>query len=204
MIVQHQADINEKAWREYRSRLLLFIRSQVKDHDVAEDILQDVLLKIWTERESLRNEERLLPWMYRIARNGVVDYYRAKKLPTVSLEEIEGKVENPLTTPEEEDKLLTPTNYAERELATCVQPMIETLPQHYQRALTLADISGLSQTDLANREGISISGAKSRVQRGRQMLKEMIVECCRLEFDLRGKIVDYAPRQVCNDNCAER
>ncbi|MGE3801711.1 MAG: RNA polymerase sigma factor SigZ [Candidatus Kapaibacterium sp.] len=203
MIVQHQTQMNEKAWREYRSRLLLFIRSRVKDHDVAEDILQDVLLKIWMERESLRNEEQLLPWMYRIARNGVVDYYRAKKLPTVSLEEIESEVENGFATPAEGSELLTRIDSAERELATCVQPMIETLPQHYQRALTLADISGLSQTDLADREGISISGAKSRVQRGRTMLKEMIVECCRLEFDLRGKIVDYTSRQVCDNNCTE-
>lgn len=187
--------IDEKAWREYRSRLLQFIRGRMRDREQAEDVLQEVLVKIWSQLKSLKNEESLLPWMYRIARNGVIDHYRTGIGTTDSLEGLDERHE-PILQPED----ATESQQAERELAECLRPMIRALPPHYGRALLLTDISGMSQVDLAEKEGISISGAKSRVQRGRGILKEMIEECCRLEFDARGRIADYAARG-CGTNC---
>ena len=73
--------------------------------------------------------------------------------------------------------------------------MIERMPDHYRQALMLSDIQGLRQRDLARREGLSLSGAKSRVQRGREMLKGMLLNCCRFEFDKNGNPIDYEPRK---------
>ena len=198
MNIQGINQINEKAWREYRSRLLQFIRSRVNDPDAAEDILQEVLLKIWTRRSTLKQQEQLLPWMYRIARNGVIDYYRDRKRIPISPSDF---ADDPSGDSSEEEETFREHDSAERELAECIHPMVDTLPDHYRRALALVDISGLSQIELAEEEGISVSGAKSRVQRGRAMLKEMIVECCRLEFDVRGRIVDYSARTCAGSNC---
>jgi RNA polymerase sigma-70 factor, ECF subfamily len=79
--------------------------------------------------------------------------------------------------------------------------MIYSLPEPYREALVLTEFDGLSQQQLAERLGISLSGAKSRVQRGRQQLKEMLHECCTFEFDRRGKVIDCTPRT--KTKCAE-
>ena len=73
--------------------------------------------------------------------------------------------------------------------------MIERLPDHYGKALMLSEIQGLKQRDIARREGLTLSGAKSRVQRGRKMLKGMLLDCCRFEFDKHGNLIDYERRQ---------
>ena len=180
--------ITDEVWRDYRSRLLGFIRARVHNKEVAEDILHDVLLKAWSQLKSLKDADNLNGWMYRIARNSIVDHYRSTKHPTLSID-----------APDTIDIPSTDTaNNSERELAECLRPMIEQLPDHYRRAIVLTDLTGISQTEVAKREGISISGAKSRVQRGRKMLKAMVVECCRLEFDVRGNVVEYEPKLHAN------
>jgi RNA polymerase sigma-70 factor (ECF subfamily) len=73
--------------------------------------------------------------------------------------------------------------------------MITELPEPYREAVQLTELEGLTQQELATRLGISLSGAKSRVQRGRAMLKDMLLECCRFEFDRRGGIVGCEPRK---------
>jgi RNA polymerase sigma-70 factor, ECF subfamily len=72
--------------------------------------------------------------------------------------------------------------------------MIYSLPERYREALVLTEFDGLTQQELADRLNISLSGAKSRVQRGRAQLKQMLNECCTFEFDRRGKAIDCTPR----------
>ena len=75
-------------------------------------------------------------------------------------------------------------------------PMIGELPPAYREAVTLADLEGVDQADAAARAGVSISGMKSRIQRGRKQLKAVFEECCRVELDRRGTIVAYDPPQA--------
>ena len=76
--------------------------------------------------------------------------------------------------------------------------MVERLPPHYREAVALVDLSGLPQTEAAAQVGLSVSGLKSRVQRGRRSLKEILVACCPVETDSGGRIVDYdRPGPVC-------
>ena len=77
------------------------------------------------------------------------------------------------------------------ELALCLSRMIELLPEPYRAALRSADIEGLTHQELAERAGISLTAAKSRVRRGRQQLREMIFDCCNVERDARGRVMDY-------------
>ena len=72
--------------------------------------------------------------------------------------------------------------------------MIAALPDPYREALILSEYQGLSQKDVADRLGISLSGAKSRVQRARRQLREMFLACCHFEMDRRGRILDYYAR----------
>ena len=155
-------------WEEYRSRLFEFVKSRVGDPDTAEDIIQDVFEKILTRIDSLKYGVKLQSWIYQIARNAIVDYYRSKK-PTSELPE--------LPQPAEES---TPGDLIE--LSECLMPMIERLSEPYKKAVLLSEIEGKTHKEIAALYGISLSGSKSRVQRGRDKLKEMLSECCRLEI----------------------
>jgi RNA polymerase sigma-70 factor, ECF subfamily len=80
------------------------------------------------------------------------------------------------------------------ELAACMAPMLQRLPQVYREAITLTDLRGLNQADAARHSGVSLSGMKSRVQRGRRQLRAVLEDCCRIQLDRRGGIVAYDRR----------
>jgi RNA polymerase sigma-70 factor (ECF subfamily) len=173
-------------WRDYHDKLLGFIRSRVKSTDVAEDILQDVFIKIQKSLPTLQNTERMESWIYQIVRNAVIDHYRAR----MAFEE----VPQSLAAPEQDEEV-----QARYEISTCLMPMLETLPPPYRDALRLSEIDGLKQKQVAEALGLSLSGAKSRVQRGRAMVKDLLIGCCRFERDHRGAIVGYEP---INSDCS--
>jgi RNA polymerase sigma-70 factor (ECF subfamily) len=123
-------------------------------------------------------------WIYRIARNLIIDSYRARR-PTVEL---------PADLPGESD---VPEIDAESALAGSLKETIDQLPARYREALLLTEYGGLSQVELAKRLGISVSGAKSRVQRARERLRDLILQCCHVELDRRGRVIDYYARCCC-------
>ncbi len=75
----------------------------------------------------------------------------------------------------------------------CILPLVQQLPPPYRQALLLTEVEGMTQKDLAARLGLSFSGARSRVQRARDKLRELLLDCCHFEFDRRGTIIDYYP-----------
>ena len=177
----------ETIWHEFATKLGQFIRSRVHDPATAEDILQDVFVKIQGRLDTLEDPAKLQSWLYLIARNAIIDHYRTRKETT----------EVPETLPAE-----PPDDDVEMdELKAAFRRMIYSLPEPYRDALVLTEFEGLTQKELAERLGISLSGAKSRVQRGRQQLKQMLHECCTFEFDRRGKVIECQPRS--KDKCSE-
>jgi len=169
--------VTEAAWHAYRDALYRFVVKRVRDHTAAEDIVHDVLVKAYTRQETLRNPEKMKPWLYQITRNAIIDYYRVQK-PSEALPDH--------MTREEQG-----ARHAERELARCLIPLLEELPAAYGRPLRLADLEGVAQQDVAATLGLSLSGAKSRLQRGRKMLHDTLLRCCRVELDRRGGIATY-------------
>jgi RNA polymerase sigma-70 factor (ECF subfamily) len=175
----------ETIYNDFYARLYRFIAGRVPDGDTAEDILQDVYLKIHTHIGGLRETDRLESWIYQIARNAIIDYYRRAR----PQDELPESLPSPL---DEEPEAVS-------ELASSVRGMLDCLPDTYRQALELTELQGLSQVELATKLNISVSGAKSRVQRGRQKLKEVFLDCCHFEFDRLGKVMDYRPKY---DQCA--
>lgn len=173
-----------RAWQAYRAELVRFATKRVGDAAVADDIVHDVLLKALTQLGGLEEPGKLRAWLYRIARNAIVDYYRTRRpsepLPEDQVEDDAGQLEQ-----------------AEQELARCLAPLLIELPAPYREALTLAEVEGVPQREIARRQGLSLSGAKSRVQRARRMLREALLSCCHVERDRRGGIVDYRPPGSC-------
>jgi RNA polymerase sigma-70 factor (ECF subfamily) len=173
---------SEKVWQEYHARLRVFIKSKISDDSAADDVLQNVFLKMHSGLASLKDETKLQSWLYQIARNTIIDYHRSQK-PTVDIPEW-------LPQPEAD-----PDEKVTQELSECLERMIQLLPENYRETVILSELKGFSQKEVANVQGTSLSGAKSRVQRGRALLKNMLAECCRLEFDHGGRLCGYERRK---------
>jgi|SRR4030095_1230916 len=170
----------EHTYLNLRSGLKSFIYSRVNDKHLAEDILHDVFLKAHSNIDKLRDSAKLESWIYRIARNAIIDHYRSKK-PAEELERIDIK-----DTKEELSAI--------KKLEPSVRKFIKNLPLKYREALILTEYKGLSQAELAKRLNLSLPAAKSRVQRAKKLLKEMFLECCHFEFDKFGTVIDYHPK----------
>ena len=176
------------AWQAHRDALYRFVLQRVSDEAAAEDIVQEVLVKAYTRQGTLKEPSKLRSWLYQITRNAIIDYFRSQR-PSVALPD---ELIHEATRDED--------NRARRELARCLVPLLDELPEPYRQALRLAEFEGATQREVASRLGLSLSGAKSRVQRARKMLREVLLMCCRVELDRRGSVVDYVAREGC-DGC---
>jgi RNA polymerase sigma-70 factor (ECF subfamily) len=176
----------ERVWEDFHIPLKQFIKKRVPDEQSAEDILQDVFLKVHTHIDTLRDHDKLQSWIYQIARNAITDYYRLHK-QTLGISDLPELPVLPEDTLDDVVKELTP----------CIKGMIDRLPPDYRQALILTEYEGLTQKEFAERLGLSFSGAKSRVQRAREKLKQMLLDCCHFQFDRSGRIIDYQPKCAC-------
>lgn len=183
----------EQLWHVLHDRLLRTIRRHVADAAGAEDILQEVFLKIHLRIGTLRDEERVERWVYQIVRNAITDYRRRQR-PS-------GPLPEDLIAAEEADA--DDADSPARQLIPFIRETVVGLPEPYREALLLTEYEGLTQQQLAARVGISLSGAKSRVQRGREKLKQLLLDCCHVELDRRGGIIDYQGHCACcaNGDC---
>jgi RNA polymerase sigma-70 factor (ECF subfamily) len=177
--VSHPVDLG-KLYEDFSKPLKAFIAKRVSDSALAEDLLHDVFLKIHNQAGSLKNEEKLATWIFRIAQNSIFDSYRRRKQ----------------TVPPQEVVILEERASEDipEKLAPTLKALTAQLPSKYREALQLSDLEGIKQTDLAAKLGISVSAVKSRVQRARKMLKELLLECCHFEFDRYGTVFDYHPK----------
>ncbi|BDS09459.1 RNA polymerase sigma factor SigZ [Aureispira anguillae] len=166
----------EKIWRAFQQQLLGFIKKQVNNPVDAEDILQEIFIKIHLHAANLTHKDKLSSWVYRITRNTIVDFYRKQK-KTNTVELLELSLAN-----EEEEKQLVCTK--------CLLPMVYELPPKYKDAFIQTEIEGLSQKQYAEQNGLSYSGAKSRVQRAKNKLQALFVSCCGIVTDPYGNVIE--------------
>jgi RNA polymerase sigma-70 factor, ECF subfamily len=181
-----------EAWPNVTSRLRAYIGGRV-DASFVDDILGDILLRVAEHRDQFDSADNPLAWLYRVAANIIADHYRRRAIEQQALKEI-GAAAIEADNDSETDSYT--------ELAQCLTPMIRQLPEDYREALLLTDIEGVTQTAAATRLGLSVSGMKSRVQRGRDKLRQALQRCCEIEVNRQGGIVDYMQRG-CVDPCGK-
>lgn len=174
----------QEIWTDLREELKQFIFSKVRDIDRSEDILQEVFLKMFLNIHTLSDSSKLTSWVYQITRNAVADYYRKTNLEV----QIDG------------------FDFAEQEtneplylsLSNCINQKINKLPKKYKQAILLTYFDDYSQIALAEKLDLSYSGAKTRVQRGREKLKGLIIDCQNVETDNKGNLISYQNIQKIN------
>ena len=172
-----------QTWEELRTSLQRYVSTKVKA-DVAEDLVHDVLLRVLQNEQKFLAADHPIAWVYTVAKNRIADYYRSTSKSSsadINVEEFSVDLGEEL----------------ENEFANCLRPLTERLDEKYRQALLLTDFEERKQADAAKLIGISESGMKSRVQRARSKLKNELLECCAIEVDRFGKVIEYQQKSSC-------
>jgi RNA polymerase sigma-70 factor (ECF subfamily) len=171
---------------QFHNSLHNYIKVRVNDRDDAADILQEVFIKIASKLDSLTDGEKLKGWIFTITRNTIIDYYRKKSnvKRSVLTDQLIDEV------PQKEE--FEPTHG----LDSCLGDFIQRLPLEYREIIIDSEINGIKQKDLAEKYNLAYPSIRSRVQRGRSRLKEMLLDCCRIELDSRGNVMSATPKKT--------
>ena len=170
-----------------------YIAARVNNRDDVTDILQEIFIKIASKFDSLADSEKLNSWIFTIARNTIIDYYRKRKtnlsadITEKMLEEAEGEAD--VDTTKGMDK--------------CLKNFIQKLPETYREMIIDSELKGIKQKDLIEKYNMAYPSVRSRVQRGRSKLKEMLLDCCKIESDSRGNILTATRKKSCDDVCGD-
>jgi RNA polymerase sigma-70 factor, ECF subfamily len=170
------------AVRNLQAQLRPFIARRVPEPADVDDILQNVLLRMHRSVSSLRDDQRFGAWLYQVTRNAIADHRRAALRHGAA----SGNTSAVEPTPELDEG---DEHHAEQQLAANIAPFIAMLPSPYREALTLTELQGMTQKDAADMLGVSLSGMKSRVQRGRVRLRALFEACCQIDLDARGHVI---------------
>lgn len=204
-------------WEYHQKKLKTFVWANVKTKSDTEDILQETYLQGFLHFATLKEKEKFTAWIYTITRNYIYRYYRDKKkfLP-VSETVFEKESEYTDILPENKNlqnlaaqcglKLSEYEFLLQNDIPTIYHTIISIFGSFskisidYIEAWIECDVKQTPQKVFAERKGITLSAAKSRVQRAREKIKQLLMDCCLFEFDVRGNVVDYTP--ICKDkNC---
>jgi RNA polymerase sigma-70 factor (ECF subfamily) len=182
----------EDVWRDFGAPLQTFVRRRVGDPHLADDVVAEVMLRIHEHLGHLDDHEKVTAWVFRIARNVVVDHYRrVGRRPEVLDDAAVDRATDDRVTP---DGWVDDQAAVLAEVAAVLRPIVAQLPHDYRRALELTDLGGRTQADAAQIEGVSLSGMKSRVQRGRRQLAVLLSQHCEITLDATGMPADCTPR----------
>jgi RNA polymerase sigma-70 factor, ECF subfamily len=178
----------DAAVADFSEKLRGFIRRRVRDRPTTDDLTQETLLKVYRSRATLRDGQRLEAWLYRIARTTLIDHYRRSR-PSEEL---------PAMLASEPADEITALRQA---LLGSLRSFLGELPELYREPVRLAELEGMPLAQIARQLGLSVTAVKSRVRRGRALLKKKLQDCCRFEFDRMGKVIGYE-RRATSVRCA--
>lgn len=173
----------ENIWEEHKKPLLNFIKTRVDDNNIGEDIVQDVGIKLHTALYKNQEINNYKSWLFQVARNTIADYYRKNKIPTTIIKDQPEIAETSMS-------------------GTCICDLSgfviqNYLPKQYADALYLSDIEQKPQKEIAKILDLSLTATKSRIQRGRKKLKELVTDCIEISYNNKGQITGFLLKDDC-------
>ena len=167
------------AWDRHERELRAWLRSRLGNSHDAEDMLQDLFIKAMRQDKRFCEIDNARAWLFEVARNALADRLRLKKTQVELPDDLAAEHDEPA---------------AVESLAACLPRALSELSDEDREAITRCDLDGMSQEDYAQLKGLSLPGAKSRVQRARRRLREHLTGVCQVKFDAAGKVCCFVPR----------
>lgn len=167
------------AWIQHAAELRGWAARRLDNPATTEDFLQDLFLKALQQGERFCAVKNARAWLFEVARNALADRLRVKR-ETVELP----------------DDLVTPQKDIDtvEQLTGCLPRVLSELAEDDRDAINLCDLQGMAQADFAKLKGLSLSGAKSRLQRARERLRAQMTSACQVKLDHSGGVEDFVPR----------
>jgi RNA polymerase sigma-70 factor, ECF subfamily len=178
----------EELWNTYSAELKAYIMKHVSNKYEAEDILQEVGIRIQQNAYKIKDITNVKGWLYRVTYNLIIDYFRERK--KYSMIEDVNEISSPDTSEHQ--------NY-NKETAECLLKLVEYLPSTYKEAIIESDYNGKKQSVLGEKWGLSNSGSKTRIQRARKKLKAVLLSCCEVKSDKAGNIIEFHSKDNINN-----
>ncbi len=182
LAVSRMGNCVSTAWLRYEQELRGFIASRINDHSQIEDILQDVFIKALAEGNRFCQLDNSRAWLFRVTRNQLIDYQRTHK--------DHAPIDDQLEENQEESAPVS-------NLSTCLPFALKNLSLDDQEIIQRCDLDGLPQADYAKQKGLSLTGAKSRIQRARKRLKKQLEISCHIIFDPQGNVCCFGSEKKC-------
>ncbi len=169
-----------QGWQRHQGELYHWLLSRLGNSDDADDVLQTVFAKAISQGEKFCAVDNDRAWLFRVARNILVDRYRLKR----------DLVELPAGLAAVDDE-----SEAIDKLTECLPRVLSELSAEDREAITLCDLDCISQQRYAQMKGISLSAAKSRIQRARKRMRQQLEVACQVKWDESGKVCCFVPRK---------
>ena len=180
--------IGATSWPEVMRAVRSYVGRRISNAEDRDDMVQEVLIRIHRGLPGLKTEGQPMSWIYRIAHNAVVDYWRKRaRIVPVPIEAAENG-QGAWAAETNDGDLLQQT------VAAYLAETIARLESPYLETLTLTELQGVKYADAARVLGVSLAAVKSRVLRGREMLRRALVSCCEIELGATGRVIDCTPR----------
>lgn len=167
------------AWEQNERELRGWLIKQLVNRDDADDLMQELFLKALRHETRFCDMENARAWLFTVARNALTDRARLSKTQIELPDELAvAEFETP----------------AVEMLSQCLPRALSEMSAEDAEAISLCDIEGMNQEAFAQAKGLSLPGAKSRIQRARKRLRSHLETACRVRFDDAGKVCCFVPR----------
>lgn len=176
-------NINEIV-RDFYLYLKAYILKKTANEEIAKDIVQEVMLKLVESHKKNIEVNNIKAWLFQVTRNTIADYYNKNKIEFNFDEEWK---ENSISS--DTDSSILESDF--------IIPMIGLLPEKYAKPLHLSDIENIPQKDIALQLNLGLSATKMRIQRGREKLKSLFIECCDIQYDKSGNFSSCTIKSHC-------
>lgn len=170
-------------WAQYQDELRRWLLAHAPAPTDAADILQEVFIKVLRSQKTLGSVTQPRAWLFEITRNALIDWRRKDPHFLPLPEDVEA-----LPALEGEEPVVDALAQA------CLPRVLSEMSRQDREVIELCDLQGMPQADYARLKALSLTAAKSRVQRARQRMRQRMTEACQVSFDPTGRVVDYVPR----------
>lgn len=161
------------------------IQKKISIASDAEDIAQEVFLKVSLAHSRNEKISNVKSWIFSIANNTISEFYRKKYRSKEGLQPANTSFPEPAFIPEE--------------LCACdfTLPLISLLDEKYRVPLAMSDIENIPQKEIARQLNLSLPAVKARIQRARVKLRELFFECTHIEYDNYGNVFSFEIKESC-------